>query len=210
MTAAIQAQIQEQSRQDARLSKMEEEIGHAQQRGLQRLEQSSAERPPGNQPKDPAGAKCENKVVGDRAFRNSMPDASGATPLASPVLPAERRSSCPAQAAVSMITPITDPPKLDLDRYTEWKEIIRFWSDVQGGIPGSQLVAKLALSSEGALGILPTQYLRDSAGRPDARNLEEAIALADKEFDRPAQEATMIAVNQMMNIQREPNENLRI
>ena len=109
-----------------------------------------------------------------------------------------------------MITPITDHPKLDLEIYTEWKQIIRFWSDVHGDSPGSQLVAKLELCADGALKILLAKYLRESAARTESRCLEEVITLTDKEFDRPAQEATLLSTTQMMSIQRRPNGYIRL
>ena len=61
----------------------------------------------------------------------------------------------------------------------------------------------------GALKILSAKYLRDSATRSDSRCVGEVLTLADKEFARPSQEATLIALNQMMNIQRKPNGNIR-
>ena len=109
-----------------------------------------------------------------------------------------------------MIGPITEPPKLDLERYADWKQIVRFWSDVHGDSPGSQLVAKLALPSGEALNILLTNYLRDSAARSDSRCLDEVLTLTDKEFARPAQESTLIALSQMMSIHRNPNGDLRL
>ena len=109
-----------------------------------------------------------------------------------------------------MSTPITDPPKLDLDRYTEWKHSVICRSDAPGDSPGSHLVGKLALSSAGALGILIAKYLRESAHRPDTRNLEEVIVLADKDPDLPDHEATPIAISQMIGTHRKPNANLRL
>ena len=146
-----------------------------------------------------------------RGLRNSLP-----SPTASPIVndrptdAAERRSSCPVPSAISAIAPITDPPKLALGRYTEWKQSVRFWSDVHGDSPGSQLVAKLALSPDGSLGIPLTKYLHESASRSETRSLDGVLIMADNEFDRPAQEATSSAINQMMSTQRNPSANLRL
>ena len=175
--AVLQAQIDEQSRQEARLSKMEGEVATAQQKGNHETGNET-----GKMPEAPVELRWEKRVVDGRVLRNSIP----AQPVTDgPALPAGSRSSRPVPAEVSTTTPITEPPTLELDLYTEWKQSIRFWSDVRGDSPGSQLVAQLALYSEGAMKILLTNYMRESASRPETRNLEEVIALSDKEFDRP-------------------------
>ena len=190
---ALQNQLAETSRQKTRIKMLEAELA----RTVLGTATKRDEQIPSSHQKIPLGAD-------NRSLRSSL-ITQPTDPSTIP--PNERRSSGPA-STMSMITPITEPPTLDLDRYAEWKKIVRFWSDAHGDSPSSQLVANLALSEGGALKILLTKYLRGSADRPDSRSLEDALELTDNEFDRPAQEATIHALNQMMSARRKTGGDL--
>ena len=105
---------------------------------------------------------------------------------------------------------ISEPPKFPAEAYEEYRRNLRFWKEINSYCENGQLVAKLAMRSEGALEITTARYLRDTSEDTKSLSADDIISKLDVEFDRPSQEIAIEKINDLMSLSRRSGEDIRL
>ena len=104
---------------------------------------------------------------------------------------------------------VSDPPRYQQDRYELFRKELLWWKDIHHGVPEGQLVAILAIKSEGLVKGLMVQYMENTRQQQSERSLEDVILKLDEQLAKGAHETAMVKINVWSSFTRKSSGTIR-
>ena len=129
--------------------------------------------------------------------------------------PADRQFggvNTPARAESQTYIPnakISPVPAFEVTRYSNWRREIKFWKDLHGYIPESQLISFLGLNGGIALRPHVVKMFRDTEQNESLRTFQTLMSILDDHYAMTAREQDMNEMGKLFSLKRDAMETVQ-